>query len=490
MKPFFKALISGVAAVCILFGAVGCNSNAKDEENAKLLQQQEDLQKTVNTLLEKIENLTGTLTDTKAELAAVEGKMTEAKTQLEAVQAKLNETTDAEELAALLAKQAELQETINALAEQTEVLNSDLTNTKYELYLAQAKLTESDSTYTSYAVEAYEKLVYIDKMLSDRDCLDGENYALAKKWIVSELLQAGYTEADLTYQDVSFTKYVPTDATLSAAKSFTTDGKLYSKANWWQYKEDENGTYTKATIVSENIIVTKPGKTEKQIIVGMHYDGTGTGDNGSGIALGLTTAQKFFGVETEYTLKFVFFTAEEYGCYGSGAYAESMSQTEIDNTLYMINMDSLVCGDYCYLYGGVQDNESKTVNQTGAYDNAMKIAGEMGLSFKSNPWTWDNLSPDDKKYGEPSYASPSTGDWSDHAAFAEAGVPYLYFEATNWEIPDYTGYGETYLVGMLMNTENDYLDYIETYFPGRPMHHLSMFSKLLNQLLVQNDYVK
>ena len=126
MNPFFKALISGVAAVCILFGAVGCNSNAKDDENAKLLQQQEELQKTVNTLLEKIESLTGTLTDTKAELAAVESKMTDAKAQLEAVQTKLNETADAEELAALLAKQAELQDTINALAEQAEALNRSI----------------------------------------------------------------------------------------------------------------------------------------------------------------------------------------------------------------------------------------------------------------------------------------------------------------------------------------------------------------------------
>lgn len=489
MKPIFKALISGVAAVCILFGAVGCNNNAKDEENTKLLQQQEELQKTVNTLLEKIESLTGTLTDTKAELESVENKMNDAKTQLETVQAKLNESTDAEEIAKLLEKQAELQTTIDALAEQAEALNSDLTNTKYELYIAQAKLTESDGTFTDYAVEAYEKLVYIDKMLSDRDCIDGENHKLAKKWIMSELLQAGYKEADISYQDVSFAKYVSKTNPLKAAKSFSTDGKFYSRAGW-KYQEDENGNYIKATIVSENIIVTKPGKTDEQIIIGMHYDGTGTGDNGSGIALGLTTAQKFLHIETEYTLKFVFFTAEEYGCYGSGAYAESMSETEIANTLYMINMDSLVCGDYCYLYGGVQDNATKTVNQTGAYDNAMAIANKMGLSFKSNPWTWDNLSPDDQKSGVPSYASPSTGDWSDHAAFAEAGVPYLYFEATNWEIPDYTGYGETYLVGMLMNTANDYLDYIESYFPGRPMHHLSMFSKLLNQLLVQNDYVK
>ena len=233
--------------------------------------------------------------------------------------------------------------------------------------------------------------------------------------------------------------------------------------------------------------MTKQGKTDQQIIVGAHYDGTGTGDNGSGIALALTTAQKLFAVETEYTVVFVFFTAEELGLYGSEAYAQNMTQEEIDNTLYMINIDSVVCGDYCYLYGGVQDNENQTVTDTEAFDNAWAVAESLGLSFKKNPWTWGNLSPENYDDVTPDYASPSTGDWSDHVYFKDLGIKYLYMEATNWEIPDYTGYGETYLIGMLMNTANDYLEYIEKYFPGRPLEHLTQFSALLNALLTQTD---
>lgn len=400
-----------------------------------------------------------------------------------------NSTATGNENETLLQKQAEMQNTIGALSDQVKGLTGTLN-------AIEAQMNQKEVILPDYAEEAYEKLVFIDKMLSDRDCLAGENFKLCQKWIHSSLLQAGYTEADIAYQEVSMDKYVSKDLDLneafSAAASFTTDGKLYSKVSRREYQEDPEGTYVKATVISENIIVTKKGSSDKQIIVGMHYDGDGTGDNGSGIALGLTTAEKFHDINTAYTVKFVFFTAEEYGCYGSGAYAASMSEAEIADTLYMVNMDSLVCGDYCYIYGGVQDNETKTVNQTGAYDNAKEIASSIGLSFKSNPWTWDNLSPNDVKKGKefPSYASPSTGDWSDHAAFAEVGVPYLYFEATNWDIPDYTGYGETYMIGMLMNTSNDYLEYIESYFPGRPMHHLSMFSKLLNQLLLQENYTK
>lgn len=376
-----------------------------------------------------------------------------------------------------------IQAQISSMQEEIDDLNQKLAN-------AQAAYEQGIEEISPVGAASYKKLKYIDKNLSDRDCLNGENFAAAQQYIKSNLIAAGYSESDIEFQDVSFNKYVKKDGianALSAVKSYTTDGKSYSKTGW-KYSENENGEYTKATVVSENIVVTKQGKSNKQIIVGMHYDGTGTGDNGSGVALGLTAAQSIKNVETAYTIKFIFFTAEEYGCYGSDFYADNMTETEVANTKYMINLDSLVCGDYCYLYGGVQDNDTKTVNKTEAYDNAMELAESLGLSFKSNPWTWGNLSPDDEEAGVPSYASPSTGDWSDHAGFVNKGITYLYMEATNWEIPDYTGYGESKLVGMLMNTENDYLDYIETYYPGRPLSHLTKFATLLNALLLQGEW--
>lgn len=340
-----------------------------------------------------------------------------------------------------------------------------------------------------YGAEAYEKLVYIDKVLPDRDCIDGANFKLAQKWITWNLMEAGYAESEVVHQDVSFTKYTSASALENAVADYETDGLTYHKSGrTYTVAEDGSGAYVKATFTTPNLVLKKQGKSEKQIIVGAHYDGTGSGDNGSGVALALTTAQKLYSVETEYTVVFVFFTAEEYGCYGSTAYADSMSDKEIADTLYMINMDSLVCGDYTYLYGGVQDDETQTVKDTEAYDNAVAVAESLGLSFKSNPWTYENPAPG---YDAPDYAASSTGDWSDHVGFKNVGVKYLYFEATNWEIPgpyaEYDGYGETYLVGMIMNTSKDYLEYIETYFPGRPLAHLTKFSALLNALLTQTD---
>jgi hypothetical protein len=344
---------------------------------------------------------------------------------------------------------------------------------------------------SNYGAEAYEMVKYIDATVKNRDSIAGTEYKFAQKWITWNLISAGYEEGvDVEYQNFVWSKYYKSSLDLSTvitASAYETDGKLYAREGK-AYVESSEGTHVKADITGTNIVATKKGKTDKQIIVGAHYDGDGTGDNGSGISLGLITAMKLFNVETEYTIKFVFFDAEEYGLHGSTAYANGMSQEELDNTLYMINMDSLVCGDYCYLYGGEHDKATQTVTKTEAYYNAMSVAKDLGLEFKSNPWTYDNPAPG---YDTPAYAAPSTGDWSDHVGFKKVGVQYVYFEATNWEIPgpyaEYDGYGETYLIGMLMNTKNDYLEYIEKYFPGRILSHLTQFSTLLNALVLQDN---
>ncbi len=360
--------------------------------------------------------------------------------------------------------------------------------------------TQDGPLAANYGEEAYEKLVYIDKMLHNRDCMTGEQFKLAQKWIFFQLMEAGYVEGvDIVKQDTTMTKYIKKldskkaytqaypacDSIDISEKTYNRSGRNYVEA------EGDTGAYVQAVFHTPNIIVTKEGKSDKTIIVGAHYDGNGSGDNGSSIALAVTTAQHLYEVETEYTIKFVFFTAEEYGMHGSTAFVNAMTEEDIANTLYMINMDSLGCGDYCYIYGGEQDDENQTVNKTEAYDNAMALAEAAGIELKSNPWTWENPAPGYEEEG-PAYASPSTGDWSDHVPFKKAGISYLYFEATNWEIPgpyyEYDGYGETYLVGMIMNTDNDYLEYIESYFPGRPLHHLTQFSTLLNLLLTQSDY--
>lgn len=450
-KKIFALMIIAIMATTLL---VACDKNETidDDDFTTALSQQ---QTALNDYESKLAEYKTALENQQKAIEEYQAKMAEYKTALENQQISLEEYQ---------AKMAECEANLSqALA----------TLDKYQKY-----------NDVNYSLQCYDKVKYIDENLSDRDCIAGENFVDTQEWIQNTLLTAGYTEEAITLQTIEFTKIIKETSLADAIAEYTTDGNSYNRKG----VITEGGEYVKATIKTDNIVVKKQGKSDKQIIVGAHYDGDGTGDNGSGIAVALTAAEKIANTTTPYTIVFIFFTAEEYGCYGSTYYADNMSDEEVNNTLYMINLDSLICGDYCYLYGGVQDDETQTVTATEAYQNAMNVAKSLGLEFKSNPWTYASPAPG---YETPDYASPSTGDWSDHVGFKNKGIQYVYFEATNWEIPgpnkEYDGYGETYLIGMLMNTQNDYLEYIETYFPDRPIKHLYNFITLLNALLLQKN---
>ena len=176
--------------------------------------------------------------------------------------------------------------------------------------------------FGEYGQQAYVYLQYIDRYLPDRDSVSGNNTDEAQEWIISVLENAGYSSNQVELQDFTF----------------------------W----DENDKRH----VTQNIIATLPGQSASQIIIGAHYDavdeGNGTGDNGAGVALLLETACRLVqGDPLARTLVFVFFGAEEYDLDGSAAYVDAMSNKEVANTEFMINMDSIICGDFCYLHGGV-----------------------------------------------------------------------------------------------------------------------------------------
>lgn len=219
---------------------------------------------------------------------------------------------------------------------------------------------------------------------------------------------------------------------------------------------------------SANVIAVKPGKSSKVIIVGGHYDsvavGQGADDNASGIAVILEAAETLKKVDTPYTIKFITFGAEEVGLKGSQYYVSQMSKKEVKNTIAMINLDSLAVGDKMYVYG---DEGKKGFVR----DQALKIAQALNLKMETNP----GLNSD--------YPAGTTGLWSDHAPFVEKGIPYGYFEATNWELGDLDGYTQTEIDGEIWHTKKDTISYIEEKYPGRMKDHLSTFSQVLTDLL-------
>lgn len=221
---------------------------------------------------------------------------------------------------------------------------------------------------------------------------------------------------------------------------------------------------------SNNVIAVKSGRSAKQVIVGAHYDSVGTkgaSDNASGVAVILGAAEILKDVDTNYTIKFIAFGAEEVGLNGSKYYASQMSTNEIANTVAMINLDTVLVGDNMYTYGGL--GECSWVN-----DQILSLAKDLSLDV-------------DTQYGlNPEYPIGTTGDWSDHSSFKALGLPWAYFESTNWEdTPGLDGSIETVKEGKIMHTEKDNLTFLHEAFPGRIEDRLYTYTTLLTNLLVE-----
>lgn len=324
-----------------------------------------------------------------------------------------------------------------------------------------------------FSTQAMQYLNEIGTDYTQRE-IEGEHskdHDSCAEWIVRELKEAGYTDKEILIDDF----------------------ELYDHR-------------------SKNIVVTVEGKNpNKQIIVGAHYDGTGVGDNGSGVALLLANACGLRNEKPDVTVKYVFFDGEETGFLGSHHFAGNMSKDEIKNTLFMINIDSIAFGDYCNVYGGV--TKGSRAKDTAGYELAMDRAEQLGIkayrtealdgfydenghqpeikenALYSNPWTKKHPTPE----GYTEYISPSTGAWSDHQAFVNKDITYIYFEAGNWYMGDlYDGSVETSDTdigenGTIMNTEYDTLDNLTKYFPYRAESHFKVYSPLLSSLVLHPE---
>ena len=211
------------------------------------------------------------------------------------------------------------------------------------------------------------------------------------------------------------------------------------------------------------------GKSKKEIIIGAHYDCVnthGVDDNGSGVATLLESAFKQKDKSNEYTIKYIFFGAEEEGVKGSKYYANELSKEEVDNIEFMVNVDSILAGDYCYIFGGVQQADG-TVSQTDILYKTKEIAEENNIGVKLNTTGIR-------------YPIPLGNAKSDHSYFSGMGIKYVYFSAEN--IEDKEGL-ETKKLGNIMHTKYDDLYKIEKNFGNRGKENLATYSKLLDCLL-------
>ena len=183
----------------------------------------------------------------------------------------------------------------------------------------------------------------------------------------------------------------------------------------------------------------------------------------------LEVAKLIQNITTPYTIRFIAFGAEESGLSGSYAYLNQMSQEEFENTIAMIDLDSLVAGDVAYVF-------SDEGQQSAVRDWALEWATGNGYSLSTIP----NVNLTDPASGKGS---------SDYAPFRDAGIPFAYFVTTNWNLGDKNGqtqvdpkFGER---GVIRNTKYDTLEYLDSTFPGRVDDHLNLFITILQALLTQ-----
>ncbi|MDI6804396.1 MAG: M20/M25/M40 family metallo-hydrolase [Bacteroidota bacterium] len=96
----------------------------------------------------------------------------------------------------------------------------------------------------------------------------------------------------------------------------------------------------------QNIVVTKTGirVPDTMVVIGGHYDtvnGPGADDNGSGTSSILEVARIIAKRNFEYTIKLIFFSAEEQGYYGSQAYVTNIAVANNHKIRVMINVDMI-----------------------------------------------------------------------------------------------------------------------------------------------------
>jgi Zn-dependent M28 family amino/carboxypeptidase len=103
-----------------------------------------------------------------------------------------------------------------------------------------------------------------------------------------------------------------------------------------------------------NVIAEKPGANEDNVVMaGAHLDsvlaGPGINDNGSGSAAILEVAEQLANTNTQNTLRFAWWGAEESGLVGSTNYVNSLSQAEKDRIALYLNFDMVGSPNYIFM---------------------------------------------------------------------------------------------------------------------------------------------
>ena len=268
-------------------------------------------------------------------------------------------------------------------------------------------------------------------------------YPVKGNYYESDTPLSSYYDDRMTMPADSLTSNIPTFTVTSRVANEITNG---TGVNYAKFEEEVAKTLKpasqplsgksvafKTTVNSEivkarNVVGMIEGENKDEfIVVGGHYDHlgkhdgwiwNGADDNASGTVGVMTIAKAFMatGKKPEKTIVFAAWTGEEKGLWGSKYFVQEAKKKDM-NVVLNLNYDMIA-----------RDTERDTAkNQAGM--TYTKANFEIEEATKRNLEDYDiNL---DMKYS----ASERPGGGSDHAPFAEAGIPVFYFMAAMH--PDY-----------------------------------------------------
>lgn len=210
--------------------------------------------------------------------------------------------------------------------------------------------------------------------------------------------------------------------------------------------EDEPEAPPPPELKSENLAVSLPGESDDVLVVGAHYDTKGEGsqgatDNGAGVSALLALAEALKDTKLPYTVRLVFFGAEENGLNGSKAYLKTLSPDEVGRIKAMVNYDTIAGGDQLYVHSALTDPAKYECADPARYTSDPKVRDRLVALSTDEGMTPYQIHPD-----FPGYPAGETGAWSDHAGFACLGIPVAQVEATNFAIngeDGFDGYSQT-----------------------------------------------
>lgn len=248
------------------------------------------------------------------------------------------------------------------------------------------------------------------------------------------------------------------------------------------FPEDTVLNFTPGYYLSHNIIATKKGASDLEVIIGASYDSENvdgsTGFEGAtGVSVLLEVADRVKDMSFPFTLKFVLFGSGKNGEIGSTHYVSTRSQDELDKIMYFLNLTSIGSGKNLYVYGN-------SGNKGFVRDELLSLSKELKIKILT---TEENL--------EQSIPEGVCADIGDHVPFKYSNVPFGKIEATSFEsidknygLPDDpTGEG----IGIIEGSSDDNYNYVMGNFVDTVTKNLSSCVEVLfNYLVRENRSIK